>query len=284
MAEKLAGKVAVITGAGGGIGRAVAMDMAAEGAKIVVNDISKESDGTSLADKVVEEIKRANGDAVANYDTVATMAGGASIIKAAIDSFGRIDILVNTAGFSRAGLMVDMSEETWDTVIDVHLKGHFSCTQAAVREMIRQKSGGRIINFSSTAGFVFGAFPPFFGVSYATAKAGVVGFTAKLAGELQEHGITVNAIFPSAVTKGFPEERPKFGGGMTGSPDFVPPIVVYLATDDAKDITGQLFYATGGDIMIFDRPVQLRGHNKYIRKIGKWTVDELKDIIPPLLG
>jgi len=272
MPKRLAGKVAVITGGGGGIGGAIAEDMAAEGASVVVNDIGKDENGNSEADNVVKKIKEAGGTAVANYDSITTMAGGRKIIQTAISNFGRIDILVNTAGFSRPGKAVEMSEETWDEVIAVHLKGHFACSQPAAREMIKQKSGGRIITFCAGAGFVFPDVP-LFGIGYATAKAGIVGFTAKLSGELKEHNITVNSIIPSAVTKGFPEKLP----GVQ-PPEFVPPIVVYLCTDEAKDITGQFFYAGGGDVGIYDRPMQ-RPATLY-SKIGKWTVDELSRVIP----
>jgi NAD(P)-dependent dehydrogenase (short-subunit alcohol dehydrogenase family) len=270
MAQKLAGKVAVVTGAGGGIGAAICVDMAAEGVKVVVNDFSKAD-----ADRVVKDIQKAKGTAVANYDTVATMAGGENIIKTAVKNFGRIDILVNTAGFSRAGLMIEMSEETWDSVITVHLKGHFACSKPAAIQMIKQKSGGRIINFSSAAGFRFGP-APFFGIGYATAKAGVVGFTAKLSGELKEHGITVNAMFPSALTKGFPEERPN-----AGPPDMVAPMVLYLCTDEAKDITGHLFSASEGNVGIYPRPVQ--GQAVMTMKMGKWTLDELSKVVPTMV-
>ncbi len=275
MAGRLAGKVAVITGGGGGIGGAVAMDMTAEGAKIVVNDIGKDENGRSYADIMVARIKDAGGTAVANYDTVSTMAGGASIIQTAIRNYGRIDILLNTAGFSRRGPAVEMSEEDWDSVITVHLKGHFSCSQAAAKEMIKQKSGGRIINISSAAGFMFFDFP-FFGISYATAKAGVVGFTAKLSAELKQYGITVNALFPNARTRGFPEER-----AGAEAPEFVAPIVVYLATDEAKNITGQLFFGGSGDVGIYTRPLQ--GTAITIRKMGKWTLDELSKAVPQML-
>jgi NAD(P)-dependent dehydrogenase (short-subunit alcohol dehydrogenase family) len=273
--ERLAGKVAAITGGGGGIGGAVAMDMAAEGAKIVVNDFGKDENGKNYADIVVEAIKKAGGMAVANYDTVATMAGGASIIQTAIKNFGRIDILLNTAGFSRRGPAVDMPEEDWDSVIDVHLKGHFSCSQAAAREMIKQKTGGCIINVSSVAGFGFIDIP-LFGISYATAKAGVVGFTGKLSGELKQYGIRVNAIFPNARTRGFPEERPG-----AESPDHMAPIIVYLATDEAKEITGQLFHIGPGEVGLFPRPIQ--GPSILVRKIGKWTVDELGKVVPQMM-
>jgi NAD(P)-dependent dehydrogenase (short-subunit alcohol dehydrogenase family) len=275
MTKRLEGKVAVITGAGGGIGGEVAKDMAVEGAKIVVNDFGKDADGNYAADKVVAQIQKAKGTAVANYDSVATMAGGANIIKTAISNFGRVDILVNTAGAGKAGKFTDVSEKDWDLTLSVHLKGHFSCSKAAVEEMIKQKSGGRIINFSSNAGFTF-ANVPFFDVSYATAKAGVVGFTAKLSGELKDHGITVNAIFPSAITKGFPDKRPN-----ADTPDCISPIVVYLATDEAKNITGQLFNIFGGNIGIYPRPLQ--GTSTMYKKTGKWTLDELSQIVPQMV-
>jgi NAD(P)-dependent dehydrogenase (short-subunit alcohol dehydrogenase family) len=282
MTQRLKSKAAVVTGSGGGIGREIALSMAAEGAKVVINDIGKDADGTNAADKVVAEIKKAGGTAVANYDSVATMAGGGNIIKTAISNFGRIDILVNCAGFAKNAPSIEITEKDWDALINVHLKGHFSCTQPAIKEMIKQKSG-RIINFSSRAGFLF-SWSGLGSLPYSTAKAGVVGFTALLSAELKQYNITVNAILPSAITKGFPEPRPRFGGGETPSPEFVAPIVVYLATDEAKDVTGQFFYAAGGDIGIFPRPLQLEGANKFIRKMGKWTVDELSEIIPPLLG
>lgn len=292
MAQRLRGKSAVVTGGGSGIGRAVALALATEGAKVVVNDIGRDPDGTSGADKVVEEITNASGTAVANYDSVATMVGGENSIKTATSNFGRIDILVNCAGIIRRGPTVEMTENDWDSVMGVHLKGHFSCTKAAVKEMIQQKSG-RIINISSRGAFNFGADPSTAGfgyrrspgtVSYATAKAGILGFTAALSGELREYGITVNALLPSATTTLFPEPRVRFGGGDTGGPDFVAPIIVYLATDEAQRITGQFIYACTGDLCIYARPLQLPGPHMFIRKMGKWTIDELSEVMPPLLG
>jgi NAD(P)-dependent dehydrogenase (short-subunit alcohol dehydrogenase family) len=271
MGQRFAGKVAVITGGGGGIGGAVALDLAAEGAKVVVNDFCKED-----ADKMVSRIKAAGGIAVANYDTVATMAGGANIVKTAVSNFGHIDILVNTAGFSRRGTIVELTEEGWDAEIAVHLKGHFSCSKAAAVEMIKQKRGGRIINFSSIAGFSF-ANVPFFNVAYSTAKSGIVGFTAKLSGELKDYGITVNAIFPSALTKGFPDPRPG-----AEPPEFVAPILIYLASDEAKDVTGQYFSASGGNLGIYPRPMQAT--NMMYCKTGKWTFEELCKIVPTMVA
>jgi NAD(P)-dependent dehydrogenase (short-subunit alcohol dehydrogenase family) len=253
----------------------VALDLASQSAKVVINDFGKDEKGLSEADKMVSRIKDAGGDAVPNYDSVATMAGGASIIQTAIRHFGRVDILINTAGFSRRGQMVDLSEEMWDAEITVHLKGHFSCSKAAAIEMIKQKSGGRIINFSSVAAFAF-ANVPFFNIAYSTAKAGIVGFTAKLSGELKEYGITVNGIFPSAVTKGFPDPRPGADG-----PEFVAPLIVYLASDVAQNITGQFFSANSGNVGIFARPMQ--GPVITYCKSGIWTFEEISRIVPGMV-
>ena len=276
MAQKLVGKSAVITGGGNGIGRGVALMFATEGAKVVVNDIAKDPDGLSAADRVVKEITAAGGTAVANYDSVITMVGGENIVKTATRKFGRIDILVNCAGNFKPSPTVQVTEEDWDSIINVHLKGHFNCTKAALTEMIKQKSG-RIINFSSRAAFGGAG-----ALAYSTAKAGILGFTTSLSAELKEYGITVNAILPSATTNLFPGTAPR-GGDVPDSlsldPDYIAPIIAYLSTDEAQNITGQFIYASGGDICIYTRPLQPR---TFIRKIGKWTLDELIGVIPPL--
>jgi NAD(P)-dependent dehydrogenase (short-subunit alcohol dehydrogenase family) len=287
MTQKLLGKVAAVTGAGsGGIGGEVALALAAEGAKVVVNDIARNSSGVSLADIVVKEIIKAKGTAVANYDSVATMQGGENIIKTAISNFGRIDILVNCAGNVVFGSSHEISEEQWDSVLNVHLKGHFSCVRAALPEMMRQRSG-RIINFSSTAAAFGGGSLP-----YSTAKAGILGLTSSLSTDYKEYGITVNAILPAAVTKLFPEKDKTGLGLMLNNlpvspdlgPDYVAPIVVYLATEEAKNITGRLIGAYGGYLCIYAKPFQLPGEaHILIHKMGKWTVDELGTIIPSLL-
>ena len=281
MTEKLKNMSAVVTGSGGGIGREVALALAKEGAQVVVNDVGKNSNGKYVADSVVEEIKNSGGIAVANKDSVTTMSSGENIIKTAISNFGRIDILVNCAGFSRNAICTEQSEKDWDDIMAVHLKGHFACTQPAIKEMIKQKSG-RIINFSSRAGFLYATGGPG-SLAYSTAKAGIVGFTIALSADLKQHGITVNGILPSAITKGFPEKRPRFGGGELLGPEFVPPIIVFLSTAEAKNITGQFFYASAGDIIILNRPMQLNGPVKFIRKNGMWTLDELTQIIPPMV-
>jgi NAD(P)-dependent dehydrogenase (short-subunit alcohol dehydrogenase family) len=285
MAGKLDGKVAVITGAGGvrGIGRSLAIMMASEGAKVVVNDFGKASDGAWLADKVVAEIEQAKGVAVANYDSVATMAGGESIVKTAIDNFGKIDILVNTAGNSFRKKFSEMTEAEWDSIVSVNVKGTFACTKAAVPYMVQQKSG-RIINFASRAGFILSGN----NAAYSTSKAGIIGFTYAISRELKESNITVNAIFPSAFTDLFPNVRGVLSDNMPVAngldADHVVPIVVYLATDEAKDITARIFYASGGDICIYTTPFKMTEANCLLRKNGQWTLDEIAQTIPPLLG
>jgi NAD(P)-dependent dehydrogenase (short-subunit alcohol dehydrogenase family) len=276
VAGKLAGKVAVVTGAGSksGIGMAVASAMAAEGAMVVVNDIGKDPDGSWGADRVVKEIKKANGTAVANYDSVASMEGGQKIIKTAISSFGRIDILVNTAGTFRIVPTVELTEEEWDATLNVHLKGVFATTQEAIKHMIEQKSGGRIINFTSMA-----AYTPDLGpgasIAYCAGKGGVLAFTRQLAVELEQYGITVNSISPGAKSTLFPYPAP--------GPEFVAPMIVYLATDAAKDINGQIIRIIGGDVIVFAPPMGAAGGHNYLHKSGKWTVDELAEIMPRLV-
>ena len=288
MAQKLTGKTAVVTGGGGGIGRGIAIALSEEGAKVVVNDVARDPEGKSAADKVVDEIKSAGGVAVASEDSISTMQGGQNIIKTALSNFGAIDILVNCAATVWDRGIDEMTEEEWDSLLDVQLKGYFSTAKAAIPEMIKQKSG-RIINFSSRAA-VFGS--P--NAAYSTAKAGILGLTANLAVELKKYGITANSIIPSAETATF--SRPLnalgdlgfgLGDGMpvtpVREPEYVAPIVVYLATDEAKDITGQFIYASGGDICIYAKPFKLPGPHMFIRKDGKWTVDELGRVMPTLI-
>lgn len=281
MPQKLMGKVAVITGAGSGvgIGREVAVAMAAEGAKVVVNDISVKEDGSRGADEVVAIIAKANGTAVPNYDSVTTMDGASNIIKTAVDNFGRIDILVNTAANWLLKPTVETTEADWDSVISVHLKGLFGCTQAAIKEMIKQGSGGRIINFTSSA-----AFTPNLGpgasIAYCTAKAGVVGFTNALSLEMEQYGITANAIFPVALTNLFPDDRMVNGTKVAG-PEFVAPVIVYLATDEAKGITGQYIYSSAGYIRVMALPFQKP--EAEVHKDGKWTIDEVGEILPKMV-
>jgi NAD(P)-dependent dehydrogenase (short-subunit alcohol dehydrogenase family) len=285
MGQKLMNKAAVVTGAGsGGIGRSVAMALAREGANVVVNDIGRDAEGNYIADKVVREITAMNVKAVSNYDSVTSLQGARNMVAAAVDSFGKIDILVNCAGnFKRAPTM-ELSEEAWKSIIDVHLNGHFNCCKAALAEMVKQK-GGRLINFSSRAASGGGG-----NLAYSAAKAGILGFTSMLAAEFKDSGITANVIVPSADTKLFPGARPKMPGETMPSslwldPDYIAPVVAYLATDAAAKVTGQYIYASGGDVCIYPRILQMPGSAPvFVRKLGKWTIDELEQVLPPLMG
>lgn len=278
MTQKLQGKSAVITGGGDGIGREAALALAAEGASVAVNDIS-----AAAADKVVDEIKQSGGTAVANYDSVAMMTGGENIIKTAMDNFGRIDILVNCAGNFKMVKTVDITEADWDSIMAVHLKGHFSCVKAALPEMIKRKSG-RIINISSRAAAVGAS-----SVAYNTAKAGVLGFTSMLSTEQKENGITVNAILPSAETKLFPGPAPSIGDNMPISsqrgPEYIAPLIAFLSTDQAQSITGRYIYISGGYICVYARSLVLPGDaHVLLRKPGKWTIEELGETLLPIIG
>ncbi|MHA2297445.1 MAG: SDR family NAD(P)-dependent oxidoreductase [Candidatus Hodarchaeales archaeon] len=265
------GKVIVITGAGGGIGRSHALAFAAEGAKVVVNDLGTAPDGTgstiSMADKVVEEIKQLGGEATANYDSVTTMNGGENIVKTAIDTYDKIDILINNAGILRDKTIINMEEKNWDAVLDVHLKGTFTCTQAAARVMKKQGTGGSIINTSSLAGLMGN-----FGQSnYGSAKAGICGFTRVAALELIRYGITVNCISPMAKTR--------LTEGIDAIPDeFTPeqatPIVLFLASDKAKDITGRIFGIHGQHLFEFQM-ITTPGVEKKNNEL--WTIDEIAE-------
>jgi NAD(P)-dependent dehydrogenase (short-subunit alcohol dehydrogenase family) len=283
MNKRLQGKVAVVTGAGSevGIGKEVALAMAAEGARVVVNDISISKDGVRGADKVVALITKDGGIAVPDYDSITTIEGAGNVIKKAVNNFGRIDILVNTAANWIMKPTLEHTEADWDSIMNVQLKGLFGCTQAAVREMLKQQSGGRIINFTSGAAFAAGLGPGG-AIAYCTAKAGVAAFTNSLALEFEKSGITVNAIFPTALTRLFPDNRIVDGIKVVG-PEFVAPIVVYLATDEAKGITGQFIYSSGGTIRVLERPFQEPEPRYCLHKDGKWTLDELIKVMPGII-
>lgn len=278
----LAGKVAIVTGSGGGIGREHALALSAAGAALVINDLGGTRDGTggghSMADAVVEEIRKAGGTAVANYDSVATVAGGQGILKSALDAFGRVDVLVNNAGILRDKTLAKMEEGEWDAVIAVHLKGVYCVTRPVFQKMREQTGGGSIINTSSTSGLEgnFGQ------TNYGAAKAGIAGFTRCLALEGQKFGIRVNAIAPVALTR-MTEDLPlaqneAFKERM--HPRHIAPLIVYLASDLAKDVTKKIFFVGGGQISEM-RMVRTQGATK---KDGVWTPDEIAAQIGTILG
>ncbi len=282
MAKRLAGKVAIVTGAGRGIGRGEALALSSEGAKVVVNDLGGGVDGagasTSPAEEVVAEIKKLGGEAVANCDSVATQQGGQNIVKNAVDTFGRVDILVNNAGILRDRMLFNMSEEDWDIVLKVHLYGHFH-TIRAVSPLFRQQRYGRIINTASVAGLNATTYGQ---ANYGAAKEGIVGLTRKVARDMGRYGVTCNCIRPNAGTrltisdemkKARPEAMARF---EQMKPEDIAPLVVWLASDEAANVNGRTFYAETGRIGLYSEPTL----EKQLVKVGAWTTDELFKFMP----
>ena len=277
----LDGKVAIVTGAGRGIGREHALALAKSGAKIVVNDLGGSTAGEGSdqtpAQQVADEIKAMGGEATANYDNVADFQGAENMVKQAIGDFGGLDILVNNAGILRDRMLVSMTEDEWDAVIAVHLKGHFAPTHHAANYW-RQKSkageevNARVINTSSPSG-VFGNVGQ---TNYGAAKAGIAAFTIIAAQELGRYGVTVNCLAPNARTRmtedifgGMP--APAEGEFDPLDPSNISPVVVALCTDQAKSITGQCFFIYGGVINVL-KPWDV---GTFVRKDDGWDPDEL---------
>jgi NAD(P)-dependent dehydrogenase (short-subunit alcohol dehydrogenase family) len=280
----LDGKVAVVTGAGRGIGRAESLLLAEQGAAVVVNDLGGDWDGTGKDDRpaqqVVDEIEAAGGKGSANYEDISTWKGADALIHQAIDEFGRIDIVVNNAGILRDRMLFNMTEEDWDAVVAVHLRGHAATSHAACawwRE--RSKAGetltGRIVNTSSEAGL--------YGLkgqsNYAAAKAGIAALTQVIAREMKKYGVTANCIAPRARTRLITQT---FGEGMMAAPEgegtfdvFAPenvaPLVTFLATDAAAHITGQVFLVFGGTVTLM-RPWTA---GPSIERDTRWSVEDL---------
>ncbi len=295
MPDILKDKVAIITGAGRGIGGAHAIAFAAQGAKVVVNDPGVARDGSGFdkapADEVVAQIKKAGGIAVANHDSVATSEGAANIIKTAMDNFGRLDILVNNAGQLRERMSWNMSDEEWDDVMKVHLYGHFYCAREAIKIFREQGGSGRIINTSSTAGFGGTGY-----CNYCAAKEGIVGLTRALARELGRFGITVNAIRPGAATRmtvapevmsayirRFGQEEAEKRQAETlraRAPEGISALVVYLASDAAENVNGCIFEVHLGSVGIYRDPPYVEGT---VWKDGNWTPEELVELLPKTL-
>jgi NAD(P)-dependent dehydrogenase (short-subunit alcohol dehydrogenase family) len=251
------GRVAIVTGAGGGLGRQHALLLAAHGAKVMVNDIGANLDGTgtnaAAASAVVDSIKQAGGTAVANAADVSDWKGAQAMIEEAVDTFGRLDVLVNNAGILRDRMLTNMAEEEWDAVIRVHLKGTFAPSRHAAaywRAASKRENGllkARIINTTSTSG-IYGNVGQ---TNYGAAKAGIAAFTIIAARELARYGVTVNAISPSAqtrMTEGLRELSEK--ERIVRDPRWVSPTVVYLASEDAQDITGRVIQAGIGRIAV----------------------------------
>ena len=270
----LEGKVAVVTGSGGGIGREHALLFAREGARVVVNDLGSDrhggGKGAEMADKVVSEIKAKGGDAVANYDSVATREGADGLIWSALNKFGRLDVVVNNAGILRDKTILNMSEQDWQLVQDVHLKGTFLCLQAAARVFKVQGKGGRIVNTTSLSGLLgnFGQ-----GNSSA-AKGGIYSLTRTASMEFQRMGVTVNAIAPVALTR-MTSDLAMFKGLTPEQigPQYVAPVAAFLASDLAADITGAIVGVQGPKVFLY-KMIETEG---VTREGGPWSPVEIKE-------
>ena len=285
-------KVAIVTGSGRGIGRGIAKLMASEGAKVVVVDPGAELDGSggtvAIADGVVEEIKAEGGDAVACYQSVSSMEGGEAIVQQAIDSYGKLDIVVTCAGILRDRMVFNMTEEEWDAVIAVHLKGTFTVVKHA-SILFRQQRSGRIITFTSTSGLIGNSGQS----NYGAAKDGIAGLTRVVARDLGRYGVTANSIAPSARTRmigAVPTSARQLraaqgitgagGGALVGDGDDIAPFVTWLASEESAHVNGQVFYVTNGLVSLLNQPEAVRTINKQ----GRWTVDELIKVFPITLG
>jgi NAD(P)-dependent dehydrogenase (short-subunit alcohol dehydrogenase family) len=269
----LEGKVAIVTGAGNGIGREHALLFAKEGAKVLVNDVGGARDGTpgdSAAESVVQEIRKAGGVALANVDTVATAEGAERIVDQAVSAFGHVDILVNNAGILRDKSLLKLEEDMWDAVVAVHLKGTFLCSQAFARCAVPRGEGGRIVNTTSVSGLLgnFGQ------AAYAAAKAGIYGLTRTMSIELQKHRITVNALAPIAKTR-MTEDLPMFQGMATMGPEHVAPAALFLSSDLCGARTGYVLAVAGARMYAF-KVVETPGKFKE-GESTVWTANEIAD-------
>ncbi|WOR15260.1 SDR family oxidoreductase [Hyphomonas sp. FCG-A18] len=285
MIKPLDGKVAIVTGAGRGIGRAHAISLAAQGAKVVVNDLGSSLDGSdeesAPADDVVDTIIASGGEAIANYGSVATQEGAEGTVTSALDAFGQLDILVNNAGNYRPRMIFNMSFQDWDSVVRVHLYGHFNCI-AAASKVFRVQRSGRIINTASEAWLGEAAVS-----NYGAAKAGIVGLTRIVARDLGKYGVTCNCICPRASTRmtdslsfGESAERAELDNELSSlDPSDITPLMVYLASDQASNVNGRVFLAYGGTISLFSEPQPERT----LYKTDAWSVAEAFDAIPKSL-
>ncbi len=305
MGNLLEGKVIAMTGAGRGIGRECALLAASEGARVVVNDPGVNPDGSGTdngpAAQVVEEIKKAGGEAVANFADVSTMEGGESVIRSALDTYGKLDGLINLAAILRDRMIFNLNEDEWDDVIRVDLKGHFTTIKPA-SVLMRQQRYGRIVNYSSVSGLQGNSGQ----ANYGAAKAGVAGLTRVAARDLGRYGVTVNCIAPGASTRltaTVPQASRELRAarGIAGAggaapapatnqaareaaamrgPDMVAPMTVYLLLDEAWNINGRIFQVAGGHVGLLQ---DMYPPFKNIYKHGKWTLDELRMLVPQQL-
>ncbi|MBC8275002.1 MAG: SDR family NAD(P)-dependent oxidoreductase [Chloroflexi bacterium] len=290
MSNRLKDRVAIVTGSGQGIGRAIAMALAREGAKVVTNNRRPGTSGGDAGD-TARQITDMGGQAMPFFGSVSDFEVAGKLVQAAVDKFGRLDILVNNAGADRPHMVWNMTEEEWDTCVDSFLKGTFNCTRFACGVM-REQKWGRIMNTTSTAwlGTVGHC-------NYGAAKAGIVGLTRAVAREMGRYGVTCNAYAPTAATRFTVSEeivagfKKRYEAGLVTkeryeeltnppNPETVTPFIVYLCTDEAADINGQVFDVTGGNVAIYSEPVKKKDINK---EEGLWTVEELIGLVPKVL-
>jgi NAD(P)-dependent dehydrogenase (short-subunit alcohol dehydrogenase family) len=288
----LEGRVAIVTGAGRGLGREHALLFAAQGAKVVVNDLGGSVEGagsSSAADEVVAEIKSSGGEAIANTDDISDWNGGKRLIDAAIDTFGDLHVLVNNAGILRDRVLINMTEDEWDSVVKVHLKGHFVPTRHAAAYWREQTKEGRevsasVINTSSTSGLLGNPGQS----NYGAAKAGIAAFTVICAQELSRYGVRVNAIAPAARTR-MTESTPGLADMVSApkedsafdlwDPANVSPVVAYLATESCP-LSGKVFFVQGGRVTLMQPWTMSTG----LERKERWTIEELAELLPDPVG
>ena len=283
--SSLKDKVAIITGAGRGIGKESAIFLAKEGAKVLVNDLGANPDGSGedkIADEVVEEITSLGGEALANYESVDSYEGGKNIFESALNEFGAVDILVNNAGILRDKTLFNMDESDWDAIMAVHLKGHFNCTQPFVR-YIRETNrlNCKIINMSSVSGLIgnFGQ------TNYGAAKAGIAGFSRSLSMEMAKYKCSVNTISPGAATR-LTIDLMKAAGREVDENDWkqgpqqIAPVIAWLSSEEANEITNQIFHISQGNVGIMQQPAVI----KSIKSDDVWDLDKLNMVMPDLVA
>ena len=282
--SSLKDKVAIITGAGRGIGKETALYLAKKGVKVLVNDLGANPDGSGeekIADEVVEAIVSSGGEALANYESVDSYEGGKNIFDSALSEFGTVDILVNNAGILRDKTLFNMEESDWDAIMAVHLKGHFNCTQPFVR-YIRETNrlNCKIINMSSVSGLIgnFGQ------TNYGAAKAGIAGFSRSLSMEMAKYKCSVNTISPGAATR-LTIDLMKAAGREVDENDWkqgpqqIAPVIAWLSSDEANEITNQIFHISQGNVGIMQQPAVI----KSFKSDDVWDLDKLSMIIPDLV-
>jgi len=277
-------KVAIITGAGRGIGKETALFLAKEGAKVLVNDLGANPDGSGeekIADEVVKEILDLGGKAIANYESVDSFDGGQNIFNSALSEFGAVDILINNAGILRDKTLFNMEESDWDAIMAVHLKGHFNCTKPFVcyiRETNRLNC--KIINMSSVSGLIgnFGQ------TNYGAAKAGIAGFSRSLSMEMAKYKCTVNTISPGAATRLTIDLMKAAGREVDESdwkqgPQQIAPVITWLCSEEANEVTNQIFHISQGNVGIMQQPAVIKSY----KSDDIWSLEKLNNVMPELM-